>query len=280
MRIPITMCHGINPRHRLPLTAEHLDSLIRIAHELGFESINYDDLAAWRAGPGQHLGSGRPLPPRPIMFDLDHPVKSMRYEVLDTLDRYGFKANLFIDTGRIEAMLAGPRPPEEERAVMTWEEVGDLVRAGWHIGAHTVTHPNLSQLSVDEPSGARIRQELEECDATLERRLGIRPRDFAFTGTSWSHQAEQAVMQRYRFGRLWIVGAEYQVDGRAMRYADLVGVPGADEADGGPPQAARYITRQSNPYRLPSMEIQALLYQPAAFRTYLQGALEDPPLAP
>jgi hypothetical protein len=131
----------------------------------------------------------------------------------------------------------------------------------------------LSQLSADDPSGDQLRRELEQCDETLTRRLGIAPRDFAFTGTSWSSVAEREVMKRYRFGRLWIVGAEYQVDGRPMRYADLVGVAGVDEADGGPPQAARYITEESNPYRLPSMEIQALLYEPAAFRAYLEGAL-------
>jgi len=43
--------------------------------------------------------------------------------------------------------------------------------------------------------------------------------------------------------------------------------------DGGPPLAARYITRESPPYRLPSMELQRLIYQPAAFRAYLEGAL-------
>ena len=100
------------------------------------------------------------------------------------------------------------------------------------------------------------------------------PQDFAFTGTSWSSSAEREVKARYRFGRLWIVGAEYQVDGKKTRYADLVGVPGTDEADGGPPHAARYITRDSDPYRLPSMEINALIFEPEAFRRYLEGALE------
>ena len=69
------------------------------------------------------------------------------------------------------------------------------------------------------------------------------------------------------------MGAEYNVDGQTLRYAELVGVPGPDEADGGPPYAARYITEESDPYRLPSMELGALLYEPEAFRQYLEGAL-------
>lgn len=266
MRIPITMCHGISEAGDNPLTVERFDALMKIAAELRFQSINYDDLAAWRNGR-------RDLPKRPIMIDFDHPVKSMRYEVKEVLDRYGFKGNLFAQTQPLLDLHAGPIPAAEERQFMTWDEMGQLLDAGWGIGGHTVSHPNLSQLSKEDPTGEKLRRELDESNATLERQLGVTPRDFAFTGTSWSSQAEQEVMRRYRFGRLWIVGSVYQVDGKEMRYAALVGVEGNDEPDGGPPAAARYITRDSHPYRLPSMELQRLVYEPEAFRRYLEGAI-------
>src|SRR4051794_15562764 len=178
MRVPISMCHVVErgARGRAPLTAAHFDGQMHIAHDLGFQSITYDDLAAWRAGQ-------QALPARPIMIDFDHPVRSMRYEVLDTLRRYGFTGNLFINTGPLETMYQAPLPPDEAREYLTWEELGELMDAGWQIGAHTVTHPNLSQLSRDDPDGDRLRAELEQCDATLRERLGIPPRDFAFTGT-------------------------------------------------------------------------------------------------
>jgi peptidoglycan/xylan/chitin deacetylase (PgdA/CDA1 family) len=205
------------------------------------------------------------------MFDFDHPVKSMRLGIHDVLSRYGFAGNLFINTGNMDPSHEG-----YGTATITWEEAAELMELGWHIGAHTVTHPNLSELVSEDPTGERLAEELEACDATLERYLGIVPKDFAFTGTSWSSVAEKRVMARYRFGRLWIVGSEYQADGKTVRYADLVGVPGEDEADGGPPMAARYITRDSPPYRLPSVEIQrALIYSPEAFRNYLGGAIRD-----
>ena len=59
-----------------------------------------------------------------------------------------------------------------------------------------------------------------------------------------------------------------------IRYADLVGALGEDEADGGPPYEARYITEDSDPYRLPLMELEHLIFEFDAFRAYLQGALE------
>ena len=262
-RIPITMCHGIDADHaEKPLTVEHFDTLVGEAAALGFESIDYDRLEAWRAGRGE-------LPERAMMFDFDHPARSMRYEIHEVLSRYGYTGTLFINTGPMKQDWAGKSYGE----CMTWGEIGELVEAGWKIGAHTVNHPNLSKLSLEDPGGERLRAELEECDDTIEQHLGIRPRDFAFTGTSFSTVARDEVAKRYRFGRLWITQAYYQVDGEKIRYAELVGVPGEDEADGGPPHAARYITRDTDPHLLPSMEFQALIHDPQAFRRYLEGAL-------
>jgi peptidoglycan/xylan/chitin deacetylase (PgdA/CDA1 family) len=271
MRIPITMCHGVHPAaadNPRPFEQPQFERLMRIAAEMGFHSVNYDELAAWRAGEGS-------LPVRPIMIDFDHPFRSVAVECREVLDHYGFRGNLFVNTGMFDLIFGGVERPEFAGRIATWEELGELKEAGWHFGAHTVTHPDLSALSLEDPSGDRLRAELEECDAALHAHLGVVARDFAFTGTSWSSAAERVVQERYRFGRLWIVGSEYHVDGRVMRYADLVGVPGPDEEDGGPPHAARYITENSDPYRLPSMELERLVYEPEAFRRYLEGALAE-----
>ncbi len=269
MRIPITMCHGIRTSTSSslphPLPADHFDLLMGIAAEMGFQSINYDQLAAWRSGTGA-------LPERPIMIDFDHPVPSMRGQVFDTLERYGFKGNLFIYTSPYDQTYSRPLVVASSDH-MTWDQVRELRDAGWHIGAHTISHPNLSELSAEDPSGDILREELDRCNAVIKENLGFQPTDFAFTGTSWSSQAEVEVKIRYRFGRLWFVGAEYQVDGNPMRVAELMRDPGPDEDDGGPPFAVRYITKDSDPYRLPSMELQSLIHHPDAFRRYLQGAL-------
>jgi len=269
-RIPITMSHGIdaeNPDPWLSLSREHFEDLVRTAAEMGFQSINYDDLAAWRQGT-------RELPARPIMFDFDHPMKSMRYAVNDVLAAHGYLGNLFVNTGMLDEVHSGLYPPDSPLEIMTWDELGELKDLGWHIGAHTVTHPSLSQLGVEDPSGVRIRQELEQCDERLKTRLGVTARDFAFTGTSWSKVAEIEVAKRYRFGRLWIIGSEYDADGKKIRFAELAGIDAPDEEDGGPPMAARYITKETHPYRLPSVEIQSsLIATVSAFRRYLEGAL-------
>ena len=76
---------------------------------------------------------------------------------------------------------------------MTWEEIAELREQGWTIGAHTVSHPNLSELSLIDPTGDRIREELDRCNQVIRDNLGFMPQEFAFTGTSWSSIAEAEV---------------------------------------------------------------------------------------
>jgi hypothetical protein len=111
-------------------------------------------------------------------------------------------------------------------------------------------------------------------DGILEANLGIRPRDFAYTTITWSAAAEAEVQKRYRFARLWTIGTHLDTDAGRVRYADLAGIEGDDEADGGPPVAARYITRYTHPYRLPSMDFEHQIHDLDAFRRYLEEALE------
>lgn len=274
IRIPITMCHGIdghspliNGKKQPPLNIENFRNYFRIASEMGFTSISYDRLAAWNREEAD-------LPERPIMFDFDHPNKAIRHEIQQVMEENGYKGNLFIQTVVMEEMYSGKLPEFDKRKWMTWDEIGGLMEDGWHIGSHTHTHPNLSALSTKDPSGEIIRGELITCDKILKKELGIDSKDFAFTGTSWSSIAEREVMKRYRLGRFWIIGSMYNADGVPIRYADLVGIPGEDEKDGGPPYAARYITKESHPFRLPSMEFEYLIHEYDAFQRYLKGALE------
>lgn len=265
MRIPIAVCHGVTLKglsHQqagLLLQPQRFKELVAIAADLGFKSISYDDLEGW-------LDGTRRLPDRPIMIDFDHGTKSMRYEVFEVLERHGFKGNLFINTCKLDDNTCETNlDPGQEH--MDWEELRELVNAGWHLGAHTVTHRPLSDLS--DPD---LRWELDKSNQTFEEGLGFVPQDFAFPGSSWSSRAETEVKQRYRFGRLWTTCFAYTVNGETLRYAELVGADGPDEADGGPPYWARYISKDSNRYRLPAIDLQYLIHDPSAFRKYLEGA--------
>ncbi len=266
VKIPVTMCHGIN-KH---LTLERFEQYLAIASEMGFSTINYDQLHAWLTDSGS-------LPERPIMFDFDHPMLSVPDEIYPAMKQYGYSGNLFVNTGFFDKTCKEISAKAGQPMCATWEQIEKLAQAGWTIGAHTHTHPNLSELSTTDPSGEVIRMEMEKNDQLIKDNLGLTPRYFAFTGnatgSTWSSIAAREAKKRYRLGRLWITGSKCEADGKILRYADLVNAAGPDEIDGGPPHASRYITKNTPFFKLPSMELQALIYEPDAFRQYLERAL-------
>jgi peptidoglycan/xylan/chitin deacetylase (PgdA/CDA1 family) len=79
---------------------------------------------------------------------------------------------------------------------MTWEQVGELARHGFEIGAHTRTHLDLGHVSErvarDEILGSRIE---------LERRLGIRVNLFAYPygGPQHMSDASRAIVKAAGF---------------------------------------------------------------------------------
>lgn len=266
LRIPITICHGTTSEWaEYPLTPEHLGKMFAMAREMGFESIKYDQLQHYM--DGAEAGEGN-IPEKPIIFDFDHADKTMLTQIQPLLAEYGYSGTLFFQTGVMD-------DPRRASKILFWEEIAKLIELGWGIGGHTVSHPNFSRLSRTDPEGVKVEEELRLSDEKIESELGIKPKDFAYTGGSWSSIAEQKVMERYRFGRLWIEQSFCLADARRTRVAELMGINGEDEADGGPPTAARYITRDSNRYRLPAMEIRCgLMNELDQFRQYLLGAEE------
>ena len=267
VRIPITMCHGITDG----LSLERFEQYLRIASELGFSTINYDQLYAWLTGAGT-------LPAHPLMIDVDHPVRSVPAEMFPLMQQYGFIGNLFVNTGYFQERCGNTAGDDRRSMCATWDQIHQLMTSGWTIGAHTHTHPNLSELSLTDQTGEALREEMDTNNALLEKHLGLKPLVFAFTGNrtgfTWSTIADIEAKKRYKLGRLWIIGDKCEVDGKVQRYADFVGATGPDEADGGPPHATRYITRNTPLFRIPSMELQErLIYEPEAFRQYLTRAL-------
>ena len=53
------------------------------------------------------------------------------------------------------------------RQCMTWDQVRELHRAGMTFGSHTVTHPQLRSVSLEQ-----VESEVRESKGTIEQELG------------------------------------------------------------------------------------------------------------
>jgi peptidoglycan/xylan/chitin deacetylase (PgdA/CDA1 family) len=119
-----------------------------------------------------------------LAVTFDDGFRSVFECALPILARHGLVGTVFVPTGYIarEAKLDWPvldawmgGPHERELEPMSWSDVQKLAAAGWEIGSHTVSHPNLARLS-DE----RLAQELSDSRRECEERLGQPCRSIAY----------------------------------------------------------------------------------------------------
>jgi hypothetical protein len=83
---------------------------------------------------------------------------------------------------------ATPRP--ERRTMMTWAEVREMAQNGMDFGAHTVSHPRLPAMPVDEAE-----REIRDSRAELAARLGMPVAHFSYPNPSDGEHVNR-VMQR------------------------------------------------------------------------------------
>lgn len=94
---------------------------------------------------------------------------------------------LYLSTQMIESGVADGSEP------LQWQQIEAMVESGLAtVGAHTHTHHDLRMASED-----KTLWEVETSDSVIERRLGLRPRHFAYPWGYWSSSAHSVVSRVY-----------------------------------------------------------------------------------
>lgn len=130
-----------------------------------------------------------------VVLTFDDGYRDFYTEVFPVLREYALPATLFVTTGFVED--GTPYPMMSVRGVevapVTWEMLGEMAESGLvTLGAHTHTHPVLAG-----QAPGRVAEELERPLELFQRRLGLRPRHFAYPKAIWDGAAEAAVARCY-----------------------------------------------------------------------------------
>jgi peptidoglycan/xylan/chitin deacetylase (PgdA/CDA1 family) len=125
----------------------------------GFSIVTVADLAAAGSRPGL------------AAISFDDGMEDNHALALPILRDLAVPATVYVTTG----LIGQPNPWLAGARMMTEDELRDLAAAGFEIGAHTVTHPDMSQLSYDD-----CMREMRESRGVLEQLTGQRVRTFAY----------------------------------------------------------------------------------------------------
>ncbi len=134
--------------------------------EAGFRFTTVAELAREAAG-------GAP-PPGIAAVSFDDAMRNLHLNALPILRELGIPATVYVPTD----WLGGRSPwigPGGDGAILSRDELCDLARAGWELGAHTLAHADLSQLDYDD-----CRREIEGSCTALRQLTGVRVQTLAY----------------------------------------------------------------------------------------------------
>lgn len=191
VHLPVLLYHhvgydrpGIVPG--LTVSPEKFERHVRWLARRGYKGICPADWLRWRR-------EGKGLPPKPILFTFDDGYADLVEYAFPVLQRYGFGAAVYIVTGQIGGINAWDVARGwASLSLMNAEQIRYWAERGIEFGAHTRTHADLTQLTVEE-----LQREIVGSKTDLEELLNARVRSFAYPFGFHTPEAVEAVRETF-----------------------------------------------------------------------------------
>lgn len=153
--IPVLCLHSVRTGpSRLSVSPQEFEDMLRWFSAKGYQSIFPEDL-----GNREKRKNG-------FIITFDDGYKDNLSTALPLLEKYGYKAVIFITTGIVGKENNFARDKMDVQQMLTWDDILTLSQKGWHIESHFVTHRNLPQLSSME-----ISQEFIESKSVIQEEV-------------------------------------------------------------------------------------------------------------
>jgi len=170
--IPILMYHSITDQDESSVHAYYRTTTSpgRFAGQLKFlQGEGYTSCSLAHAM--NLLQTKAPTREKLVVITFDDGYSDFYRHAFPVLQQYGFSATVFLPTAYI-----GDTPISfKGKDCLTWAEVRELNKFGIRFGSHTVTHPQLRELSVRS-----INNEVVNSKAAIEENLGSAVDSFAY----------------------------------------------------------------------------------------------------
>jgi peptidoglycan/xylan/chitin deacetylase (PgdA/CDA1 family) len=153
---------GAHPYYRTATAPSVFAAQMESLHRAGFSVI----------GLGEAVRrSSEPKAVKSVVITFDDGFRNFYTSAFPVLNRYGFKATMFLPT----AHIAENQLSFKGKECLSWGEVRELQNYGISFGSHTVTHPQLHDCDAHT-----IKAELVGSKLTIEQKLGHAVQSFSY----------------------------------------------------------------------------------------------------
>jgi peptidoglycan/xylan/chitin deacetylase (PgdA/CDA1 family) len=161
VEVPILLYHRVLSEEissgTYSVTVDTFKSHMQILVQNGCQSISVAQLH-------RAIIEGVRLPQKPVIITFDDGNIDNFDIAFPIMQSYGLTGTAYIVANRLES-----------KGYLSVEQLEQMVRAGWEIGSHSMTHADLTQISAGQ-----LREELLGSRYRLEGALGIEVRSFAY----------------------------------------------------------------------------------------------------
>jgi peptidoglycan/xylan/chitin deacetylase (PgdA/CDA1 family) len=199
--IPVICYHHVNPSlllkdNYINTVPSEFEEQIKFLHSSGYRTILSKDIPAMLAPAERNiLGDNK----KPVLINFDDGYESVYHYAYPIMKKYGYKGILFIITDKIEN--------DPTRMYMNKDQINELLKEGWEVGSHTITHPNLNTISIDN-----ISEEIVHSKTVLETMFGIQVISFAYPYGLFNKKLLNLVRDNYKYAYSTILGNNYGFD--------------------------------------------------------------------
>jgi peptidoglycan/xylan/chitin deacetylase (PgdA/CDA1 family) len=139
------------------------------------------------------LCARKPFPDQSFVITFDDGYQSVYEQAFPALQQYDMSATVFLTVGEKEVTNPAYRLPSlNGRSMLSWTEIQEMKRWGIELGAHTLTHPDLTRLP-------RERMEAEICDSKklIENTLSTPVSCFAYPYGRYNDHIQEVVQRHF-----------------------------------------------------------------------------------
>jgi len=166
LNLPILVYHIVRPSYSsdnkavraLAQTPEVFDAELKYLKENNYHIISFGDLE-------DYFNSGKSLPEKPIILSFDDGWANQFVYAFPILKKYHYSATFFVFTNSIN-----------HTHFLSWKNLEEMTTAGMTIGAHTLSHPYLTNIA----SPTVLWDEISGSKHILEKQLGTTINEFAY----------------------------------------------------------------------------------------------------